>query len=107
VEVCFEEGLEGVADVGEGGIEALCLIDFPDPGLDFGGFSDGLEEVIRGEPDEPFLAREAGMFGLLKEPCAGIEGEDGIADPREVPELTIVHAIRCLEGVGIVKGFSG
>jgi len=89
MEVFFEKREEGGLNVGAGGLEALVAVDLSDPGLDPGRLPDGQEEGVPGEAEKAFLATEVGMFGLRKEPLAGVQGKDGIADPGEVFGFTV------------------
>jgi len=103
VEVCFEEGLEGFPDVGEGGLETVRLVDFANPGLDAGGFTKGEEKLVGGEADEELLAGKEGVVGEPEEHFTGIKGEDGIADPGKVSDVSVVHATGWGRREGIVK----
>ncbi len=74
-------GDEDGFDVGVGGGESAVLVMASDLGFDRGGFTDGGEKLVGGELLEGVAAGFAGDAGLLEDPLAGVEGEDGVADP--------------------------
>lgn len=79
------EGHELGFDEGEGGLETLLLIEEADAGFDGGGFAEGLKEAVGGHADgEGIVDAEA----LGEDAAAGIEREDGVADPGEFDLFT-------------------
>ena len=77
----FKLGDEDGFDVGVGGFESVVLVVASDFGFDGGGLADGGEKLVGGELPEGVAAGFAGDAGLLEDPLAGVEGEDGVADP--------------------------
>ena len=77
----FKVGNEDGFDVGKGGFESLVVVVASDLGFDRGRFTDGGEEMVGGELLEGIVAGFAGDVGLVENPLAGVEGEDGVADP--------------------------
>lgn len=75
-----EHGHQVGFDPLERGVEAFGFEDTADAGFDFIGLADCREELIGSQAGGAFAVDCA---GLSEDPAAGVEGENGIADPGQ------------------------
>lgn len=101
-----EEGDEFGLDVGEGGLEALLLVNDADGGFNAGGVTEGTEEFVGGEFREPFAVH---AFAFLEDEVASEEGENGVAEPCVFAldfDGVLFGAHGWLSGAGVASGMA-